>query len=101
MGQAGGDDRSALLNTPQLGRSRKHSVVIAGHPTSVSLEPAFWETLCGIARARGVSVARTITEIDRDRSENLSSAIRLYVLEWLRSRLRTAERNRRPEPSAT
>lgn len=63
---------------------RKHSVVIAGHRTSVSLENAFWEALGDIARQRGLSVNRLIVEIDRGRSSNLSSAIRVFVLETLR-----------------
>ncbi len=63
------------------GRLRKRSVVIAGHRTSVSLENAFWRELRAIAEARGVGMNRLITEIDRTRKGNLSSAIRVYVLE--------------------
>ena len=63
----------------------KRSVLIAGHATSVSLEEAFWRALKGIARGRGLSVNALITEIDRNRPggqpANLSSAIRVYVLE--------------------
>ena len=62
-------------------RLRKRSVRIAGHSTSVSLEEAFWDALKGIARARGVSLNRLITEIDRERGGNLSSAIRVFVLQ--------------------
>ncbi len=58
----------------------KHSVVIAGHETSVSLEAPFWEALKTIAQARGLSLNQLITEIDENRGENLSSAIRVYVL---------------------
>jgi len=65
---------------------RKHSVMIAGHPTSVSLEPAFWEALCDIAAARAVSVSRLIAEIDGRRTGNLSSAIRVFVLNAVRER---------------
>ena len=65
------------------GLIRKHSVVLAGHRTSVSVEDAFWEALAGIARARGVSVNRLATEIDRQRAGNLSSAIRVFVLEHM------------------
>ncbi len=61
---------------------RKHSVVIAGHGTSVSLEALFWDALKDIAKARGLSLNRLITEIDENRGENLSSAIRVYVLSW-------------------
>ena len=55
-----------------------------GHRTSVSLEEAFWEPLCDLARRHGVSVNRLIGEIDRGRRGNLSSAIRVYVLEALK-----------------
>jgi len=59
----------------------KHSVRIAGHATSVSLELAFWQALCEIAARRGISLNALLTEIDAGRSGNLSSAIRLFVLE--------------------
>ncbi len=59
---------------------RKRSVVIAGHRTSVSIEAPFWEALKHLAEARGLSLNRLITEIDESREENLSSAIRVYVL---------------------
>ena len=63
------------------GLLRKRSIRIAGHQTSVSLENAFWEALAGIARRRGMSVNAVITEIDGRRTGNLSSAIRVFVLE--------------------
>jgi len=62
-------------------RLRKHSVTIAGHRTSVSLEDAFWRALHRIAEARGESVAALVTRIDRERIGNLSSALRVFVLE--------------------
>ena len=62
----------------------KHSVRIAGHPTSVSLEPAFWQALCEIAARRQIPISALLTEIDAGRSGNLSSAIRLFVLESCR-----------------
>ncbi len=58
----------------------KHSVRIAGHATSVSLESAFWEALGEIAAKRGLSVNALLAMIDAERSGNLSSAIRLFVL---------------------
>ena len=67
---------------------RKRSVVIAGYRTSVSLEGVFWDTLAEIAATRGVSINRLITEIDRDRSGNLSSANGVYVVERLHERSR-------------
>jgi len=63
---------------------RKRSVVIAGHRTSVSLENAFWHALKTIATGRGVTVNHLVTEIDRHRTGNLSSAIRLFVLDSYR-----------------
>ena len=66
---------------------RKRSVVVAGHRTSVSLEDAFWGRLRHIAAERGVTVSRLIAEIDRHRRANLSSAIRVYVVEWLSARV--------------
>ncbi len=59
---------------------RKHSVTISGHRTSLSLERAFWNALKDQARTEGLSVAGLIEKIDRDRSGNLSSAIRVYLL---------------------
>lgn len=60
---------------------QKRSVVIAGHATSISLEPAFWDALKELAGARGISLNRLIEEIDDTRDGNLSSAVRVYVLE--------------------
>ena len=65
---------------PESQSVRKRSVTIAGHRTSVSLEEAFWGLLRGIAAARGQSMSELVTEIDRERSGNLSSAIRVFVL---------------------
>ena len=62
----------------------KRSVRIAGHPTSLSLEPAFWEALREIALHRGVSVTALIAAIDAERGGNLSSAVRVFVLDSCR-----------------
>jgi predicted DNA-binding ribbon-helix-helix protein len=62
----------------------KRSVRIAGHATSVSLEAAFWDALCELARRRHVSVNALLSRIDAERSGNLSSAARLFVLERCR-----------------
>lgn len=72
------------------GTAIKRSVRIAGHPTSVTLEDAFWDALKDIAAARGLSLNALIAEIDSARAEeadvgNLSSAVRVYVLGWYRS----------------
>lgn len=65
---------------------RKHSLSIAGHRTSVSLEEPFWEALKGIADGRGVSVQALVGEIDAGRgAQNLSSAIRVFVLGEVRA----------------
>ena len=64
----------------------KYSIRIAGHPTSISVEPEFWAALGRIAAARGTTQAALIGEIDRTRSGNLSSAIRLFVLTDLERR---------------
>jgi predicted DNA-binding ribbon-helix-helix protein len=66
---------------------RKRSVTVAGHRTSISLEEPFWRALRGVATRRGVSVAHLIEDIDRTREVNLSSAIRVFVLEDLQARL--------------
>ena len=68
----------------QAGTIRKRSVRIAGHPTSVSVEEAFWHALKEIAVRRGISLNSLITEIDSRRAGNLSSAIRVFVLEQAR-----------------
>ena len=71
-------------------RPIKRSVSIKGHRTSLSLEPEFWAALKEIAGARGMSLAALIAEIDRARgdapSANLSSALRVFVLESLGTR---------------
>ena len=63
------------------GTIKKRSVEIAGHRTSLSLEEAFWRALKRLAAQDGVSINRLIARIDRERAGNLSSAVRVYVLE--------------------
>jgi predicted DNA-binding ribbon-helix-helix protein len=64
----------------------KRSIVIAGHKTSVSLEDDFWEALKEIAAGRKATLSEVVASIDSSRSQgNLSSAIRLYVLDHYRS----------------
>ena len=63
-------------------RIAKHSLLIAGHRTSISLEDAFWSALRRLAADRGQSVATLVAAIDAGRGEaNLSSTIRVYLLE--------------------
>ncbi len=64
----------------------KRSVMIAGHRTSVSLEDPFWAALREVAESRGQSVQALIGAIDAGRgAQNLSSAIRVFVLEAVRA----------------
>ena len=65
----------------------KRSIVIAGHKTSVSLEDAFWKGLKEIAGGRDMTLSDLVSTIDSDRRHgNLSSAIRLFVLDYFKSR---------------
>ncbi len=67
------------------GGLRKRSVNLSGHATSLALEPAFWEALEAIARARGLSLAGLIGEVDAGRGDQaLASACRLTALAWFR-----------------
>jgi predicted DNA-binding ribbon-helix-helix protein len=64
----------------------KRSIVIAGHKTSVSLEDAFWQGLKEIADERSMTLSDLVSSIDTDRRHgNLSSAIRLFVLDHYRN----------------
>lgn len=63
---------------------KKRSVTIAGHSTSISLEEEFWAELKSIAEADGISLNALITRIDKGRTGNLSSALRLHVLKKLK-----------------
>jgi len=61
----------------------KRSIIIAGHKTSVSLEDAFWNGLKEIANARNRTLSDLIASIDAEREHtNLSSAIRLFILDF-------------------
>ena len=65
----------------------KRSIVIAGHKTSVSLEDAFWLGLKEIGGGRGMTLSEMVASIDKDRHHrNLSSGIRLFVLDYYRNR---------------
>lgn len=61
----------------------KRSFSLAGHRTSVALEPAFWAALEAIARTRGVSLAALVAELDAARAEDgapLASTLRVFAL---------------------
>ena len=64
----------------------KRSIVIDGHKASVSLEDAFWNDLKEIAHTQRTTLSELVAHIDGARKQsNLSSAIRLFVLEYFRS----------------
>ena len=66
----------------------KRSIVVAGHKTSVSLEDAFWTGLKEIAGGRHLTLSDMVAVIDSERRHgNLSSAIRLFVLDFYRNQL--------------
>jgi predicted DNA-binding ribbon-helix-helix protein len=67
------------------GSLRKRSVTVAGHPTSFSLEEEFWQDLQRIAHQRNLSLNALVSSIDASRAGNLSSALRVFVLECYRS----------------
>ena len=62
------------------------SVVVAGHRTSVRLEPLMWDSLQEIAIEQGMNVNQLLTEIKRSAGRSgLTSAIRVYILDFYRS----------------
>ncbi|SFJ36573.1 ribbon-helix-helix domain-containing protein [Aerobium aerolatum] len=67
----------------------KRSVSIRGHRTSFSIEQPFFDDLLRIAAQREISLARLVGEVDeaRPRETNLSSALRLHVLDWYRQQV--------------
>ncbi len=88
------------MNSPVV----KRSIVVAGHKTSVSLEDAFWQGLKDIANNREMTLSDLVATIDTDRHNgNLSSAIRLFVLDHYRATVRQSRparvrpRDERPE----
>ena len=74
----------------------KRSVALAGHKTSVSLEDAFWRSLKEIAAYQHVTLSALLVSIDSGRDHgNLSSAIRLFVLNFYRDLLEAREQSER------
>jgi len=66
----------------------KRSIVVSGHKTSVSLEDAFWSGIKEIASGRNITLSDLVTAVDSERQQgNLSSAIRLFVLDFYRNQL--------------
>lgn len=69
-----------------MSKDLKRSLSIAGHRTSISLEPEFWTALNQAATSKKQSVAALVSEIDQNRGDrNLSSAIRVWVLNQVRA----------------
>lgn len=59
------------------------NVTVAGHRTSIRLEPVMWEALHQICRREGKALNQLVTEIDRDRAESsLTAAIRVFLLRY-------------------
>jgi predicted DNA-binding ribbon-helix-helix protein len=76
----------------------KRSIVLAGHKTSLSLEDEFWNAFREIARGRDMSVSDLVEEIDSDRQHaNLSSAVRLFVLDFYREQYANYQRRTRKQ----
>ena len=70
----------------------KRSIILAGHKTSVSLEDEFWRGLKEIAGKRLMTLSTLVDTIDAQRQQgNLSSALRLFVLEYYRSQIPEVE----------
>jgi predicted DNA-binding ribbon-helix-helix protein len=75
------------MNLPNL----KRSIVLKGRKTSVSLEKEFWDGLREIATLQGTTLTRLVGQIDKDRNGgNLSSAIRVFLFNHLRTQLASA-----------
>ena len=80
----------------------KRSIVIAGHKTSVSLEDAFWRGLKEIAGGRDMTLSDLVATIDSERRHgNLSSAIRLFVLDHYRGQLSDQAEKEAPRDGVT
>lgn len=78
-------DTSATTATMPKGALQKRSMRIAGHRTSIALEPEFWQALSAIAAARGLTLPRLLAEIDNTRvkasGSSLASAARVFALQ--------------------
>ena len=80
----------------------KRSIVIDGHKTSVSLEDAFWNALKDIAHERRVTLSQLLAGINTNRRQfaNLSSALRLFVLECHKEQLARLQQQEIPVQQA-
>ena len=66
---------------------KKRSVKLFGHPTSVTLEDIFWDILKESAKEQKISLRRLIEKVDECHPENLSSALRVYGVMWLKTQV--------------
>ena len=90
------DTRSKLARRRLKSAIVKRSIVIAGHKTSVSLEDAFWKGLKEIAAGRDMGMSDLVKAIDSERQQgNLSSAIRVFVLDFYRDQIFEQEKRGR------
>jgi predicted DNA-binding ribbon-helix-helix protein len=86
-GTAAGKDRRSARGFVMKTAVIKRSIVVDGHKTSVSLEDEFWDGLREVADRENVSLSTVVGQIDHDRTScNLSSAIRVFVFNRLRTR---------------
>ena len=82
-----------MMKSPMV----KHSISIVGHKTTVSLEDPFWDLLKEIAQKQVQTLSEIVAKIDKDRKHaNLSSAIRLFVLGYVRDEIASHEKVARP-----
>lgn len=80
----------------------KRSIVVAGHKTSVSLEEAFWNGMKEISGQRDMTLSELVGEIDKNRQQgNLSSAIRLFVLDYFRTGSSASAKDKEAAPMQT
>lgn len=79
-----------MLDSLQMedARLKKRSVRLQGHDTSVSMESIFWDELRRLAKDQGLSLNALVTQVDEARIGSLSGALRLYVINDLKSRLK-------------
>ncbi len=67
---------------------KKHSIVLSGHATSLCLEDEFWQALKDIAKDKNLAARQLLMQIDNTHTGNLSSAVRIYVLNELRTAIK-------------
>jgi len=71
-----------MTGVEDFGRPVKRSISVAGHRTSLSMEPRYWLALKNLARREGLSIAKVVAKVDSRRGPvNLSSAVRQFLLD--------------------